>query len=64
MNLFCTSLELVPAPCTWSLPSSSVEYSLLKPIDDYVITDLTDDLGLMDIEKEQLEGRANEFVGP
>jgi len=34
---------------------------LAKPTDNFVITDPTNDLGLMDIEKEQLEGRLSEF---
>jgi len=33
-------------------------------MDDYVITKPTDDLGLMDIVKDQLEGKDNEFDRP
>ena len=55
------SLESIPARLSCLPPSPSLEYSLVKPIGDYVITDPTNDLGLVDIEKEQLEGRSNEF---
>jgi len=59
-----TSLEFLPARVSCSLPSSSLEYSLVKPLDDYVITNPTNDLGLVDIEKEKLERRANEVTDP
>ena len=55
------SLELVSARFSYSAPSPSLKHSLVKPIDDYAITDPTDDLGLVGIEKQQLEGRVNEF---
>jgi len=56
-----TSCESGPAPCICSLPSPSLEYSLVKPIDDYVITDPNDDMGLVNIENNRFEGRVNEF---
>ena len=33
----------------------------MKPVDDYVITDSNDDMRLVDIEDNRLEGRVNEF---
>jgi len=56
-----TSCDSCLAPCTHSLPSSSLQYSLVKLIDDYVITNLNDDMGLVDIENNRPEGRVNEF---
>ena len=56
-----TSCESSLAPCTCSLPSHSLEYPLVKPTDDYITNNPTDDVGLVDIEKEQVEGRANGF---
>ena len=47
-----TLLELIPAPFTCSPPSPSLECSLVNTMDDYVINDLDDYLGLVDIEKE------------
>jgi len=46
------SFESVPTLFTISAPSPSLGYPLVKPMDDYVITDLNDDLGLenMDIK--------------
>jgi len=44
------SCESIPIPFICSLPSPALEYSLMKPIDDYVITDPNDDIGLVDIE--------------
>ena len=41
-----TSIELLPGPFVCSLPSSSLEYPLVKPMDDCVTTNLNDDLGL------------------
>ena len=55
------SLESIPPCLSCSSPSASLKYSLVKPTDDYVIIVPIDDLGLMDIKKEQLEGRANEL---
>ena len=49
------SCESIPIPFICSLPSPALEYSLMKPIDDYVITDPNDDIGLVDIEYNQLE---------
>ena len=45
-------VESVHDPFTCSPPSLSLEYSLVKPMDNYVITNLHDDLGLMDTEIE------------
>jgi len=45
-----TSLELVPSPFNDSPTSLSFESSLAKPMDDDVMTDLNDDLGLVDIK--------------
>jgi len=56
-----TSCESSPVPFICSLPSPSLEYSLVKPIDDYVITEPNDDICLVDIEYNQLEGRVDEF---
>ena len=56
-----TSLELVPTSFSYSPPSPSIESALVKPMDHYVITDLHDDVGPVDIKTEQLNGMANEF---
>jgi len=56
-----TSHELVPAHLSCSPPSLSLVYSLAKSIDNYVITDPTNDSRLVDIEKEQLERGTIEF---
>ena len=37
-----TLLELILARFTCSTPSPSLEYSLVKPMDDYVINDIDD----------------------
>ena len=42
----CTLVESVHDPFTCSPPSLSLEYSLVKPMDNYVITNLNDDLWL------------------
>ena len=46
-----TSLKLVPAHSSCSPPSPPLEY-LVKPMDYCVIIDLTNDLGLVNIEKK------------
>jgi len=56
-----TSLELFHAPFTCPPTSPFLECSVVKPMDNYVITNPTYDLGLVDIEKEQLEGNVDEF---
>jgi len=52
-----TSFKLVPTHFSCSPPSPPLKY-LVKPMDDCVVTDLTNDLDLVDIEKKQLEGIA------
>jgi len=47
-----TSLESVLARLSCSPPSPSLEYSLVKPTDDYVILDPINDFGLVDNEKK------------
>ena len=59
-----TFLESAPAHLSCSPPSPSLEYSLVKSTNDNVITDLANDLGLVNMEKEQSDGRANEFDRP
>ena len=56
-----SSLVLVPARFSCSTPSHSLEFSLVKPVEEYVITDLNDDIGLVDIENNRLDERVNEF---
>ena len=54
---------------TWVSPYSlylfttlpSLKYSLVKHIDDCVITDPNDNIGLVDIENNRLDERVNEF---
>jgi len=53
-----TLLELVPTPFIWSPYSASLRFSILKLIDNDVMINLNDDLGLGDIEIEWIEGRA------
>jgi len=52
---------LVHAPITCSPLFPSLESSLVKPMDNDMMINLIDDLGLMDIEIKQVEGRINEF---
>ena len=59
-----TSLESVPTRLTCSPPSPSLQYSLVKLMDDYVITNPTYDLGLMDIEKEEMRRGQMSLMGP
>ena len=54
------SLQLVPS-FSCSPPSPSLEYCSVKPIGDYVIIDSNDDIDLVDIENNRLEGRVTEF---
>ena len=51
-----TSLELVPTRFICSPPSPFLKSSLIKPLDNDVITTLNDELSLVDIEIELVEG--------
>jgi len=47
-----TLLELIPTPFTCSSTSPPLDFSLVKTMNDDVITDLNDDLGIVDVEIE------------
>ena len=53
--------ELVPSPFTCSASSSSLEFSFVKAMDDCVMANLNDNLGLTDVGKERLKVRVYEF---
>jgi len=58
-----TLVELVLDPFIYSPPSLSLEYSLVKPLGNYVITNINNDLGLVDTEWNNLRGRSLCLIG-
>jgi len=59
-----TSLELVPANFSCAPPSPRLESFVVKLMDDYVVIDPNDYIGLVDIENNKLDGRVMSFIDP